>query len=69
MWVTSSGNYLPEAYYCARDAIGLEKILLATDYPFERLNLGIDFIKALPITEEERARVCEENATALGFAR
>ncbi len=69
MWVTTSGNYLPEAYYCTRDAIGLEKILLATDYPFEQLNLGIDFIKALPIAEEERARVCESNAAALGFAR
>jgi uncharacterized protein len=68
MWVTTSGNYLPAAYYCTREAIGLEKILLATDHPFEQMHLGIDFIKGLPISDAERAQVCEANAMALGFA-
>ena len=68
MLVTSSGNYLPEAYYCTRDALGLEKILLATDYPFEQMHLGIDFIKGLPISDAERQQVCERNALALGLA-
>lgn len=68
LWVTSSGNYLPQAYYCTRDVLGLDKILLATDYPFEQMRLAIDFIKGLPISEEERAQVCEGNAKALGLA-
>jgi predicted TIM-barrel fold metal-dependent hydrolase len=62
LWVTSSGNYLPAAYYCTRDALGLDKIVLATDYPFEAMNLGIDFLNGLPITDAEKAQVCETNA-------
>lgn len=68
MLVTTSGNYLPAAYYCTRDALGLDKILLATDYPFEQMNRGIDFIKELPISDEERAQVCEGNAVTWGLA-
>jgi len=68
MLVTTSGNYLPAAYYCTRDALGLDKILLATDYPFEQMNRGIDFIKGLPIYDEEKAQVCEGNAVAWGLA-
>jgi predicted TIM-barrel fold metal-dependent hydrolase len=69
MWVTTSGNYLPAAYYCTRDALGLDKILLATDHPFEKMALGIDFVKELPLSDEDRAKVCEGNAVGLGLAR
>jgi uncharacterized protein len=65
LWVTSSGNYLPAAYYCTRDALGLDKIVLATDYPFEQMHLGIDFIKDLPISDAEKEQVCEGNAKEL----
>jgi uncharacterized protein len=65
LWVTTSGNYLPAAYYCTRDTLGLDKIVLATDYPFEQLRLGIDFIKDLPISAEEKIQVCETNAVRL----
>lgn len=67
MLVTSSGNYLPAAYYCTRDALGLDKILLATDYPFEQMHLGIDFIKGLPISDEEKEQVCQGNAKKWGL--
>ncbi len=65
LWVTSSGNYLPAAYYCTRDALGLDKIVLATDYPFEQMSQGIDFIKNLPISDEEKTQVCETNTVQL----
>ena len=65
LWVTSSGNYLPAAYYCTREALGLDKIVLATDYPFEPMHLGIDFINSLPISDEERTQVCETNTKEL----
>ena len=65
LWVTSSGNYLPAAYYCTRDALGLDKIVLATDYPFEQMRQGIDFIKNLPISDEEKTQVCETNTVEL----
>jgi predicted TIM-barrel fold metal-dependent hydrolase len=65
LWVTSSGNYLPAAYYCTRDALGLDKIVLATDYPFEQMSQGIDFIKNLPISDDEKTQVCETNTVQL----
>ena len=45
LWVTSSGNYLPAAYYCTRDALGLDKIVwprttLRADAPGHRLHQG-----------------------------
>ncbi|MFH1833871.1 MAG: amidohydrolase family protein [bacterium] len=67
MLVTTSGNYLPAAYYCTRDSIGVEKILLGTDHPYERIELGVDYINGLNLSGEEKAMVCEENAAALGF--
>ena len=65
LWVTSSGNYLPAAYYCTREALGVDKIVLATDYPFEQMHLGVDFIKDLPISDAEKAQICEANTEEL----
>ena len=56
---------VPAAYYCTREALGLDKIVLATDYPFEQMHLGIDFIKSLPISDHERTQVCETNTREL----
>jgi predicted TIM-barrel fold metal-dependent hydrolase len=39
--------------------------VLATDYPFEQMHLGIDFIKSLPISDHERTQVCETNTREL----
>lgn len=37
LWVTTSGNDYP-AYVCARDGLGLDRILLGSDFPFEKMN-------------------------------
>ena len=58
-------NYLPAAYYCTRDALGLDKIVLATDYPFEQMHRGIDFIKNLPISDPEKTQICDTNTVGL----
>lgn len=67
MWVTTSGNYLPAAFVCTRDSIGMDKILLGTDHPYERIEEGIDFLNSLNLSDMERAMVYEKNAAALGF--
>ena len=40
-------------------------MLLATDYPFEQMRLGIDFMKELPISDEERTQVSLKAAPAV----
>lgn len=67
LWVTSSGNYLPAAYYCTRDALGVDKILLATDHPYEKMKWGVDYLNELNLSDEERKAICRENAMGLGF--
>jgi len=65
LWVTSSGNYLPAAFHCTREALGVDKMLLGTDYPFEQLSTGVDFLRERPISGDEMMRICESNAVEL----
>lgn len=67
LWVTTSGNYLPAAFVCSRDALGLDKILLGTDFPYEDMGDCMAFLNGLPLSEEERTKLYEANARALGF--
>jgi predicted TIM-barrel fold metal-dependent hydrolase len=67
LWVTTSGNYLPAALVCTRDAIGMDKILLGTDFPYENMTDCMDYLRSLPLTEEEAYALFEGNAEALGF--
>ena len=71
MWTTSSGNYLPEALYCTRDALGMDRVTMATDYPYEKMWLGVDMIvKDMPnLPENEKKAYLQDNAKALGFAK
>jgi predicted TIM-barrel fold metal-dependent hydrolase len=67
LWVTTSGNYLPAALYCTRDAIGMDKILLGTDFPYEDMKDCMDYLRSLPLTGDEAYALFEGNAKALGF--
>lgn len=67
LWVTTSGNYYPAAYFCSRDGLGIDRILLGSDFPYENVGACTDFIDSLDLPEDERTRVFEANAHALGF--
>ena len=67
LYVTTSGNYLPAAFFCTRDGLGMDKIMLGTDYPYENMTECVGFLDSLPLSEDERAKLYETNATALGF--
>ena len=67
LWVTTSGNYLPAAFVCTRDGLGMDRVLLGTDYPYEDMGDCMAFLGGLPLTEDEKTRLYEANARALGF--
>jgi hypothetical protein len=67
LWVTTSGNYLPAAFICTRDSIGMDKILLGTDFPYENMKDCMDYLGSLPLTRDEARSLFEGNARALGF--
>ncbi|MFH0915068.1 MAG: amidohydrolase family protein [bacterium] len=67
LWVTTSGNYLPAAFVCSRDGLGMDKIILGTDFPYEDMGDCMGFLAGLPLTDDEKTRLYEANAKALGF--
>jgi predicted TIM-barrel fold metal-dependent hydrolase len=69
MFVTTSGNYLPAAFMCTQEAMGIDRILLGTDYPYEDSNECMRFIEELPMTPRDREKIYSRNADWLGISR
>lgn len=67
MYVTTSGNYLAAAFRCTREALGMDRILLGTDYPYEEMSECLGFLEGLDLSEDEKARLYHANAAGLGF--
>jgi 2,3-dihydroxybenzoate decarboxylase len=67
MWVSTSGNYLPSAFVCTRDALGMSRIVLGTDHPYEDMGECMDFLGGLSLGDEEAVKLYQANAAALGF--
>jgi predicted TIM-barrel fold metal-dependent hydrolase len=65
--VTTSGNYLPAAFKCTREALGMDRIMLGTDYPYEDLDECFAFLSGLGLSSEEEAALYEGNAARLGI--
>lgn len=66
MWVSTSGNYLPAAFRCTREALGMGRILLGTDHPYESMAACMGFLDSLGLTDQESAMLYQGNAAALG---
>ena len=67
VFVTTSGNYFEPAFLCTRDALGIDRILLGTDYPYNDSDQCIQFLEGLPISSEEKDKVYHGNAAQLGI--
>ena len=67
MWVSTSGNYLPAAFACTRDALGMDRIVLGTDYPYEEMGEAMAFLTSLALSDAEAAGLFHANAGALGL--
>jgi uncharacterized protein len=67
VYYTTSGNYFKGAFTCTYDAVGADRILLATDYPYEDSGECMAFLRSRPISEEEKNKILWGNASRLGF--
>ena len=67
VFVTTSGNYYEPAFMCTYEAMGIERILLGTDYPYEDPNECIRFLEGLSIPKEEKDKIYYGNADQLGI--
>jgi len=64
-FMTTSGNYLPSAFMCTYEAMGVDRILLATDYPYEDSIECMQFLESLPITQGDKDKIYSLNADQL----
>jgi uncharacterized protein len=67
VFVTTSGNYYKPAFLCTCEAMGVEKILLGTDYPYEDPEKCLEFLEGLPLSQEDREKIYYRNASHLGI--
>jgi len=66
VFVTTSGNYLPPAFMCTKEVLGSDRILLATDYPYEEASECMNFLEGLPLSQTEKEKVYYRNAGIFG---
>ena len=65
IYVTTSGNYYEPAFMCTYEALGVGRILLGTDHPYEDIPECMEFLAGLPISEEDKNRIYGLNGQAL----
>ena len=65
--VTTSGNCFEPAFMCTYQALGIDRILLATEYPYEDSNECVQSLEGLPIPQQDRDKICLRNAGQTGI--
>jgi 2,3-dihydroxybenzoate decarboxylase len=60
--VTISGMFSAEPLDCAIAALGADRIMFATDYPFEPLDEASAFMDEVALSDKVRADICANNA-------
>lgn len=60
--MTTSGIEDPEVVLFAIKKIGIDSIMFGSDYPYENFKAGVDFIKNLPVSEEDKEKILWKNA-------
>lgn len=65
IWVTTSGNFSTQALHCTMLTMGADRILFASDYPYEDYDEAGTFMDTVPISESDRRKIAYGNARAL----
>ncbi len=65
MAVTVSGVLAAEPLRCALDALGRDKVMFASDYPFEDAEEAGHFMDTVALSDSERADVAYNNAARM----
>lgn len=60
--ITTSGVASAAPLLCAMAAVGADRILFATDYPFESNHEAVRFMEQAPVSEADRAKIFYRNS-------
>jgi predicted TIM-barrel fold metal-dependent hydrolase len=61
-YVSVSGNYLTSAFIATQMEIGSERLLFATDHPYESLTHAMEWTRSLPVSPADLDRILGGNA-------
>ncbi|HLH95216.1 MAG TPA: amidohydrolase family protein [Xanthobacteraceae bacterium] len=64
-YFTTGGKFTHTALQCTVEAIGIERLMFAVDWPFHSNLDGVAFIATAPISDEAKAKIFSGNARAL----
>ncbi|MDR3478980.1 MAG: amidohydrolase family protein [Gammaproteobacteria bacterium] len=67
IYVTTSGRFSNPLLEYVLKVMGEDKIMLATDYPYENLNQSMNFIRTSGLTDKTFEKICFKNAAKLGI--
>ena len=63
--VTTSGYFTRPSFDCAREVLGLDRLMYSVDYPFSPNTKGRDYLATLNLNEAELAQLTHTNAEKL----
>jgi predicted TIM-barrel fold metal-dependent hydrolase len=65
IWITTSGQYSHASFACTAEVLGIDRIMIGTDYPYEYPNEGYEFRRQLVLSEIDREKLFYRNAESL----
>jgi 2,3-dihydroxybenzoate decarboxylase len=65
IYVSTSGKYFPPTLRCAIDAMGIDKIIFATDFPFFDMKEAVSQIESSNLSDYEKECIYFRNAEKL----
>jgi len=66
MWISTSCNYLPAAFLCCQDALGMDRIVFGSDYPYGKMEECLAFLAGRSLSADDERKLYESNAAHLG---
>jgi len=63
--ITTSGNFSDPALLCCIQEMGVDRILFSVDYPFVANSPGVEWMEALSLSAEDKAKILNGNAKRL----
>jgi len=68
VFVTTSGNFFKPAFQCTLQALGIDRIFLGIDSPYEKIDESIEFLESLSLSQEDLEKIYYLNAERIGFS-
>lgn len=62
IFVTTSGIHDPEVVLFAIKKLGVDSIMFGSDFPYEEFKDSVDFVKSLPLSDEDKEKILYRNA-------